>query len=182
MDKRSWMVSESICKEIIWISQIYWKFWTIVSKLSVHHPLELKWMTRVQRKSPFLLSACLAWGCVCVEIPPARAVICPKAGIGATTVGPASWGGGGGSRNMEHMRCSGCHRSAFCTNSLNSILGVKGKSPGRSGIVRGSLNRIVTRSLLAQFWDPLNLLTQLLGTPPLTSESTAQLVVPGRTY
>ena len=51
-----------------------------------------------------------------------------------------------------------------------------------AGIVRGSLNRIVTRSLLAQFWAPLNLLTQLLGTPPLTSESTAHLAVPGRTY
>ena len=120
MNKRSWMVLESICKEIIWISQIYWKFWTIVSKLSVH-PLELKWMTRVQRKSPFLLSACLAWGCVCEGDSPARAVICPKAGIGATTVGPASWGWGrgGGSRNMEHMRCSGCHRSALCTNNVS---------------------------------------------------------------
>ena len=39
----------------------------------------------------------------------------------------------------------------------------------KSGIVRGSLNRIVNRNFLAKFWATLNLLTKHLGHPPLTS-------------
>ena len=67
------------------------------------------------------------------------------------------------------------------------------ESGRESGIVRGSLDRIVTRSLLAQFWAPPELTNTAFGHPPLllanlalTStihcHSTAQLAVPGRTY
>ena len=36
-----------------------------------------------------------------------------------------------------------------------------------AGIVRGSLNRIVTRSLLAEFWAPPELTNTAFGHPPL---------------
>ena len=75
--------------------------------------------------------------------------------------------------------------SQIKTSKLNTKAGhqsIQNKALG-PGIVRGSLNRIVTRSLLAQFWAPPELTNTAFGhPPPLTSESTAHLAVPGRTY
>ena len=47
-------------------------------------------------------------------------------------------------------------------------LGSSPHSPPSSppGIVKGSLNRIVTRSLLAQFWAPPELTNTAFGHPP----------------
>ena len=74
--------------------------------------------------------------CRCGEIPPARAVICPKAGIGATTVGPASWGWGGccrlgGGPWSTWDAVGGIAVHFVQTMCLNRFLRVKGKSPSR---------------------------------------------------